>query len=101
MQTVRNSGHRRGSFWRYSRRASCEAARQLLTDAVEKVVLPGDVCPLGYFDPAGMSRLLGLGRLIGGGNLDADATEVIASDLRQAMRAAGRVVARGFGAPGS
>ena len=71
-----------------------------MTDAVEKVVLPGGVCPLGYFDPAGMSRLLGLSRLIGG-NLDADATEVIVSDLRQAMRAAGRVVARGFGAPGS
>ncbi len=72
----------------------------LLADAVEKVVVPGGVCPLGYFDPAGMSRLTGLSRLIGG-KLDADATEVIVSDLRQAMRAAGRVVARGFGAPGS
>ena len=35
MQTVRNGGHRRGSFWRYSRRASCEAARQLLTHHVD------------------------------------------------------------------
>ncbi len=52
---------------------------------------------LSDFDPAEVSRLLVL--LCGG--LDADATAACLSDLRQTMRAAGRVVAPVFGAPRS
>jgi hypothetical protein len=66
-------------------------------DAVEKVGFPIGVMLLGDFDPAEVSRLLVL--LCGG--LDADATAACLSDLRQTMRAAGRVVAPVFGAPRS
>ena len=68
-----------------------------LTDAVEKVGFPIGVMLLSDFDPAEVSRLLVL--LCGG--LDADATAACLSDLRQTMRAAGRVVAPVFGAPRS
>jgi hypothetical protein len=58
-------------------------------------------CALGSFGPAELSRLLGFcGRWIGG-DFDADPTDVIISDLRQMLGAAGRVVDRGFAAPAS
>ena len=57
--------------------------------------------PVSGFDPAEMSRLSGFAALLIGGDLDADATDASMSDLRQTMRAAGRLVARVIGAPTS
>ena len=72
-----------------------------MTDAVEKVGLPVGVMVLGGFDPAGVSRSLGFAARSIGGDLDADVTDAMVSDLRQAIGSAGRVVARVFGAPRS
>jgi hypothetical protein len=53
---------------------------------------------LGRFDPADLSRLLGFcGRWIGS-DFDADPTDVIMSDLRQMLHAAGRAVDLGVAA---
>jgi hypothetical protein len=67
----------------------------LWVDAVEKAGSSVGVMCLVSFDPAEMGRLLVLSGLISD-DFDADVT-----DLRKAMRAAGRVVGRGIEAPRS
>jgi hypothetical protein len=61
--------------------------------ALKKRALWSALCCLGSFDAAEMSRLLVVSRLMGS-DFDAEAT-----DLRKAMRAAGRVVDQGLETP--
>ena len=61
--------------------------------ALKKRALCSALCCLGSFDATEMSQLLVVSRLMGG-DFDADAT-----DLRNAMRAAGREVDQGLETP--